>query len=573
MKMKKLFAALLLLANTCLPSAYAELKLEPPQKLLEKARESRIACREVILDLQQNISEFRDPKTFDAYFNILNDLARIAAEKGVEEIYPNAVKSLGQQMTANGIRWLSASRDSIERILAYHQWMSAEIAFSFLSNVELEEKTLAPGDITTFAMNLDRLIPWIDQAFPQSSGLRLGYRNLLSDRAAKMLARESLTEEERLFWLSKIYSSSGFSSAINLIQDNVLRITKENRTTLHLYAQRLIVVSSRLLADAPNQPFWLINLTGDAALITVMRAVFLQESLPDTEFTGLLRLMQANHLQGLVQQWITRLPSEAYLPEYLRLTGLLVKELNAKELEKEGGEAGRFYARLAAPAKAREKKLEGTYVLTSADGKKWIFTAAFVRPTEVFVGLGDSVGFVSKNFFSLTYLPEEDIFVASERERNDDAFRNRVIKFKLKSDGTLELRDLANDAFMSGKKTESYPDYFKDAKAEPTSQPEGRYEGMVPLGKDLKKKMVLTVNAFKGYTTAGMTDDSVTVTFELNIGSAGTDSVLYLTTGNLGRASWAQLRGTLKNGVYKGYVIIGGRGIAASEFILKKIVK
>jgi len=148
-----------------------------------------------------------------------------------------------------------------------------------------------------------------------------------------------------------------------------------------------------------------------------------------------------------------------------------------------------------------------------------------------------------------------------------------VVKFKVSNDGSIELRDLANDALLKGKKIESYPNFFKEGKADPVSSAAGRYEGMMYIGKDFAKKMTLTVTSFNGYTVAGMTDDNVTITFELNVGTAGTDSVLYLTTGNTGRPNWVQLRGLLKNGEFRGRTIIGGRGLSARDFVLKKIVK
>ena len=148
--MKQMLFALLLWP-LMVATAYAEVKLEPPQALLRRAEMSRAEAREVILDIQANVSEFVDPQTFDSYFYILDDLQKIADEKGVNEIYPNAVRTLGQQMVANGIRWLTASRDSLDRIMYYHRWMNVEIAASFLSNVELEEKTLSPSESLVFA--------------------------------------------------------------------------------------------------------------------------------------------------------------------------------------------------------------------------------------------------------------------------------------------------------------------------------------------------------------------------------------------------------------------------------------
>jgi hypothetical protein len=560
----------LLLWPFLLSNAYAELRLDPPQTLLKRAESGRTEAREVILDLQQNISEFVDPHTFDAYFYILDDLERIADEKKVNEVYPNAVKSLGAQMASNGIRWLSASQDSIERILYYHRWMNVEIASSFLANVEMEEKTLAPGQVKQFAENLDQLIPYIDRTFPQASALRLGYRTVLSERAARTLGREDLSEEERLFWLTKLSTSSGFSSAYNYIQDDVLHLTADKRQKLHTYVHRFLTLSARLRADGESQPFWLVNLNGDTAQIIAMRAVFLMEPLSDQEFQGLLDSMQANDLQALTTQWMARLPKEAYLNEFLRLTRHLVNELKERELSKETNEMSRFYVRISAPTRAREKLLEGTYALKSQNGKEWVFTAAFARGTEVFVALSDKMGFVNKSYFFLTYVEADDTFIASERERGEDPFRNWAVKFKMNKDGTITVTDLAapkGEQFLKGKKVESYPNYFTESQAEPIN-PAGRYEGEI-----LGKKMTLEVTAYNGLTTAQMYDEQNHLNFDLNVGTFATDSVLYLTTGMANRATWIQLRGAIKKGAYRGRMIKGGQGLLGKEFVLKKVSK
>jgi len=480
------------------------------------------------------------------------------------------VKTLGNQMSSNGIRWLSASRDSKERILYYHRWMNVEIASSFLANVELEEKTLAPELVRNFADNVDALITYVDKAFPQSSAIRLGYRTLLSERAARTLGRQDLSDEERLYWISKLSTATGFSSAYNYIQDDVLKLPVSDKARLHVYLERFMVLSRRLRSDSQNQPFWLINLNGDTAQILTMRAVYLMEPLSDAEFHGLMDSMQFNDLQALSSQWMAKLPKEAYLNEYLRLTGLFVNELKERELVKEANDMARFFVKIAAPARARERMLEGTYKLHAENGKDWIFTAAFARGTEVYVGLTDSNGFVSKSFFFLSYVEAEDAFIASERERAEDPFRNWAVKFKMNKDGSIIVTDLSaskGEQVMRGKKVQSFPNYFPKSKPGVVS-PAGRYEGII-----LGKKMTLEVTGYNGLSTAQMYDEEHNMNFDLNVGTVGTDGVLYLTTGVTNRTSWIQLRGYLENGAYRGVMIKGGQGLIGKEFVLKKVSK
>ena len=94
--------------------------------------------------------------------------------------------------------------------------------------------------------------------------------------------------------------------------------------------------------------------------------------------------------------------------------------------------------------------------------------------------------------------------------------------------------------------------------------------GTVYFGPSFQLKMTLVVTAFQGYTLGRMTDEKRSFYLNFNYGSRARDGVLYLTTGR-GPANWVHLRGTIKNGEYRGYVINGGRGIAAHEFSLKKV--
>jgi hypothetical protein len=340
---------------------------------------------------------------------------------------------------------------------------------------------------------------------------------------------------------------------------------------VHKYVQRLLTVGNRLMFDAQNQPFWLINSLGEVAEQVVLRAIFLEEMLPQSEFEGLLHLMQAGQLQALSQNWVAHSPAETFLTNYLRLTEFFVRELKKQGLEKELTETVRFQAKIAAPLKARELNLEGTWLLSGRDKQKWVLTIAFARGTDVFLCLADSGGFVNKSFFSLAYSPDDVSFVASERERTDDPSRNRALKFKLLADGSLELRDLASDALLKGQKTQSYPNYFEDSNPSAPTSPSGKYVGTVYMGDGFVKKMTLTVSAFKGYTVASMVGDSTQISFDFNIGTAGTDGVLYLSTGSQERANYSQLRGLLKNGEFRGRAIVGGKGISDKEFLLKKV--
>ena len=84
----------------------AALNLPPPKELLKKASQDRRTLREALLDLQQNISEMRDPATFDSYFYLLVELEAVAERTQLNAIFPKAVQQTGLKDVYKRQIWL-----------------------------------------------------------------------------------------------------------------------------------------------------------------------------------------------------------------------------------------------------------------------------------------------------------------------------------------------------------------------------------------------------------------------------------------------------------------------------------
>jgi hypothetical protein len=572
--MKTTILALALTIVAVLPAS-ARNNLDSPDVLLSRAKEGRIQCREVVLDLQQNATEFRDPKTFDSYFYLLPQLQQIATDVNLDEIYPDAVKHLGQLLASNGIRWLSGAHDPLDRLLFYMQWMSVDTAYSFLSNLELENQTLDPAFVRNFATNLDGLIPVVDRTFPDAAGLRLGFRNLLSDLAAKVLSQQNLSEDDRLFWLTKIYSANGYSTAISLLENSILQLGSAKQPPgIHVLLRRFIELSRHLQSDSRNQPFWVLNQCGDTGVAAIMRMVYFLEPFQGDEFSALLGSLLPSHLQALEQQWIAHPPAASYLDEVVTRSEQLRNVLLAQGMQKEAADLLQFEMKIDAPAFVKRKNLEGRYAVTASDNSKWSFSLVLVSGNQLYAEVADSTGAVYKTYTSILFDPQRGAFVGSERgEENNDPGHNQTIEFRMDGSGFVAVNVASaypTHRQLQGRKIVSFPDYF--SRSVPGGKdPSGTYRGKMnfPVGPALN--VTLTIQFFGSYTVGRMVTDNGYVGFDFNVGTVGTDGVLYLTTGYNPDIAWTQLRGTVANGVYRGRLVNGAQGLAGQDFVLTRV--
>ena len=84
--------------------ANAVLNLDTPERLLQKASIDRQQLRDVVLSLEQQLPEMRDFKTFESYFFILDQLKQESDRLGLDDLYPDAVLSVGTKMVSFGIK-------------------------------------------------------------------------------------------------------------------------------------------------------------------------------------------------------------------------------------------------------------------------------------------------------------------------------------------------------------------------------------------------------------------------------------------------------------------------------------
>lgn len=556
-------------------TANANLKLAEPDVLLKQAAKGRVELRDVILDISQQISEMRDPQTFDKYFYILPELKKFAVLLKLDDIYPKAVETLGLKMVGQGIRWLSITKHDTAKIGYYLQWSDENVLSTFFFNSVMEirgEKN--PALLTKAAENLEFIIPIVAKIAPLRNDLSQSYRQLLSQVAIKFL-RTSLTKQELNFWISKLSDTTGVSEYLDLVQQEIFRINITNRALAHDLNERLKLISDQIHKVIADPPIWLDNAIGEQQTEIILRMLRLEEKFYPGEFAVALSLLNIKQLQGLASQWVDpqKLPSANYALHYLDISKSLIQELKSFNLNRDAEQLEKAVSQAAAPIYASSLKGEGTYFLYDAFGKKWRFTLAEVKKGLIYGALVDEEQFIHKAFFYVGYSLISGQFTASGREPDLDATDVPVVQFSIDQDGNMILTDpyaMINNQILKGKRVESYESY--NVITSPNQHNlEGVYTGEFIFADNYRsRKMTLNISGVNK-ESVGRLNGTYGRIYDFNHGTAVDKPYIYLTTGRLPRTTWVQFRGYLRDGKLRGKFIIGGRGISPEEIVLEKI--
>lgn len=566
---------LLLLCVVAPSLAFAALNLAAPQDLLKKAATNRTALREVIMDLDLNISEMRDAVTFDKYFALLGELQKQASKTNLDQYYPNAVEQLGLHMVSNGMRWLDLSKDSSEKVQYYVTWMDADALGRLLSVVEYQLDVVKdPAALQKITANIDAILPLVDQKSSTLPYVPAGFRRLQSDIAVTMLKQNQMTSEQNQFWISQIKISSSLSEYIDILNQGIYALGTKNKADGHFYLSQLLLLNKQTTKLTDSSPAWLVAGLGDSTIETLLRMVRFEENISAEEFTAAVNSLSLRHVQSLVQQWMAQdtIPSGKYSAKYIELSRMLVDMSRAKGAAKDSDDLAKWLGQKSAPVLAKEQNLEGEYALTDKKGRSWKFTVAVARENMLIAALSMQGGVVYKAFFNVAYNVKGTGFVASQREQDVDHDQNPPIKFDYKN-GVMTVQDpFGRDGMttLTGKKVQNFTNMWGTAVANP-EYAEGIYEGTIytPQGKPFFGRVIVT--AFNGYTLGRI--DSKNLTVDLNIGSKGTDGVIIMTSGRNIGSSWVQIRANVTAYGLDAYIVVGGQGQAKTMSKLKRVSK
>ncbi len=252
MKFAKYVLTLLVLLPTL---SWAGLNLAEPKELISKAAQNRMALRDVILDIEMNLSEMRDQGTFEKYFVLLDELKVLAVQFKMDEYYPQLVEGLGLHMVSNGMRWLDVTKDAPGKLLYYVKWMNADSLSRFLGAIEYQLSSVKDRTrLAAMATNIEALLPLIDKRAPDDGYLQSGYRRLSTEAAVAILKDPTLSLQDSEFWIGKVKIAASLSDYVDYLTQEILNLGSDRKDLGKNYLQLLLLVNLQIYKDTTTPP-------------------------------------------------------------------------------------------------------------------------------------------------------------------------------------------------------------------------------------------------------------------------------------------------------------------------------
>jgi hypothetical protein len=578
---------LMVMAMLAIPQiSLAELRLQEPAELLGRAAQGKHQLRDVINELDQNLSEMRDVRVFDKYFFLLDELQVLAVRHQLDSIYPNAVERLGSRMVQKGVNWLDVVKTPLKNILYYHKWMQPSAAFSFLYAAELqakEEKDLVA--LENAAGNLEAALLFADERWPNERTLRLLYRSTISAVAVRAL-KITKTANGVSFWIGKLYDVEAIFEVASLLHRQVYGLDPQGKSELHAILDKLAALHAQISKRALGAPEALVGQIGDIAVDIVMKSFRLEEKFSDNEFHKILAVMTTRHYATLAGAWslFGKIPQKGFAGYYVRKAFLFISKLESLGLASEATGLSTGITARAAAILGREEEIEGTWKLRDSRGQDWNLVIAYASEDLVFASYADFRGFIRRASFKVIYDMRRGGYIALERQSDTDSSPNLSLRFVPQDDGTMEVEDLMlpGQAPMQASRTQTFPQYLKSDSATEDSlgkEPDlnGVYEGLLPLPGGTMTKATLTITLLNGTSVGNLRYLSSNENSVFNLGTSGDHGAIHLTrgrdsSGRAGSGTWMQLRAALgEDGYLRGHVIIGSTGLVPKQFKLKKV--
>lgn len=554
----------------------AALNLKSPEELIQQASKNLNGVRTVVTEIDLNLSEIRDGRTFHKYFEILPELETLATKHNLDSIYPKAVRKLGARMVQKGVHWLRIDEDSAEKILLYHDWMSDSApSFTFLYAAELTiegiklDSQSSRQSLKNISLKLEKLIEAIDRKWNQETSLRVSYRSLISNLSVRVIkSTKDLAPQDFEFWIARIHKSDYLNELVIGLQGKLQAMSRgqepisEAKATL----QRLILVSKALKTTKVSVPDSLYLVSGEAIGEALILFLKMKIELTAEDFQEALSNTNNRGLPQLANLWISHwreIPS-THAIQFLDLGLILSARLLASGWYVEAQALKDFLHVKYVPAVCLQHKLEGMWKFQDYRKKKWSLIIIRADEDQFFASLSDQEGFVYRDAYYLTYDPARKLFIAANRKTDFGRSTNLPFHFRWNSETGLSVSGIHMEQMQKeykAVKTQSFPNFIKEELG-PVGATEalGVYRGKLTLPGTENTLSQLMISASNEVYFANMTQPYLNKTF--NYGSQLKGNVIYLTSGSDGgRGSFFQLRGTYENGIYKAYIIRGGTGL------------
>lgn len=574
--MKNLYKSLilaLLMTSITLHGETNVPRVGTPSALLEKSQEGPRELLNSMLTLKDNIRELRDQKTFDQFFELLNDFDLLAQKFNLDSIYPNAVNELGRNMVMHGNRWLRVSVDDIDKILAYQEWADITVALRFKNQIDEEVRRLyTPEEFDKAFKNLTYLKEWAKNNFPNDLYLIPSYTRTVSDIAFNAIINteiENIEQWEK--WISGINNQVTVQNYLSFLNRQILSSDIDES---NIYGWQLLMIKlGAQLETIETLSTSVVDSYGILVADFISYATYNELPLEPSLFDELLDNLYVSSLRGILFRWVN--PKEVMTNEYatklLELSEILRKHLNEVRMFQEIKDLDKFIAQYLIPAYATENGIEGTYKLRNQSGDfTLIFTIIRERENRLIAALSNKNASVNFAFFNIFYDAETRSFIATENETSDEYRSNYTVRFKVQSDGTLELSLPYRTSFggtFRGEKKESYQNIMANHNAS-AERIEGTYKGEIHLPSG-PMEFTLNIVSFNNTSDARLESKSGAVQIHLSKGSNNNSGFIYLTSGRNQRGTWFHLRLQKDGNDLVGVAIVGGTGVQGKAFFSK----
>lgn len=571
-KIKNFFLIAGLLINTAV--ANADLVLDKPEQLLKKAAQSRQDLREVVLSIQQQLPEMRDQETFESYFFALAELKTLAQQFNLDDMYPNAVPSLGKKMAAFGVKWIDLGRLPTAKAEYYYQWSDKDVLGALLPVTNYLLLSYDPTDLLRYrllATNVELILTKYFNALQGSADLIVGYREMISNIAVTMIKNPQTIETDKAEWFTKIYTSTGLNTYLDILQKQIYEAANLNAETYNSLFANLNTASLKFDQLIDIKPSWLKDRFGDLAIEMMKKSFETHLPIQKESIASLIQNMSTKSLQALSSTLIS-LPDAQLIAQansFETISALTLPSLNEKGLITEAYNLNQFLTRTSAALKIRSLGLEGHYTLVDSQGKKWGFTLVSTRPIELAAALTDPNWVIFKTFFSVRYDRDKNLFTASYSPYGGDMNANgkSVISFTIegKKIKIVDAYSLPGFTQLSGSMTEAFPQFnYGPRMLETTTQ---IFKGKFKVKRSTEISNVELILQTNGFNVNARLRDGNGPIFDFVNGHLNADGTLLMTTAQI-NTTWAQLRGQIVGSKLKGYVIVGGRGVNIEIFEL-----
>ncbi|MCB9025524.1 MAG: hypothetical protein H6625_04335 [Bdellovibrionaceae bacterium] len=557
------------------PKAKAELVLDKPDKLMVKASKNRQELRDVLLSLQQQLPEMRSVDVFESYFFLLKDLNELAIRFNLNEVYPEAIRSLGFKMSAFGVKWMDLSQMDQLSFAYYLKWMNADGLFNLLATsnyilqtIDLNEKIR----LKVLAENVDFLINLNLEVIKQRVDLALGYRNLLTDLAIRNLQQNHISDSEKNFWFQRIYSSAGMGYYLDSIQLKVNNLNESSKEQFPQVYEDLLsaYVKLKSIVDAPT--YSLNERISELIVEWTRKCLEFNIEIDLNQLENVLFYFSPRSMQWL-SSMIISISENFLVSNSTTIKNIFIAlwpRLIEMGLVTEAKNFEIFLGRSMAAFKVREFSLEGTYFLTDVEGKEWTLTLVSSGPIDLTVAVADSLWMSFKSFYYVRYNPKTEIYIASYSQyENEIGLPKSTIRFKIhkKSIEVIDKYARAGSQKMKGRLGEPLAPFNLFQKRTPFFSRSLKGNIKFKLGQEGRDvTMILQGN---GQNITARIQDKVGPIFDFESGFITNNGVLILNTGPLQNTTWAQLRGTLKDKSLRAEIIVGGRGKVTEQFLLQ----